>query len=213
VILFSTALAYLLGSVPVGVLACKPYGKDPRRVGSGRTGGTNVYRTAGAVPALVTVVGDTAKGLLAVWLAERLVAGEGQVLAMSLAALAAILGHNHSLFLGLKGGAGATPNLGAALALDPIVGLVSMGFGALVVLLTRYASVGTLSVSVAILALLAWRVVSAGGPYAEPALLVYAVGQLVLIGWSLRPNLARLRAGTERQLSFGRRGEPPVGVP
>jgi hypothetical protein len=73
--------------------------------------------------------------------------------------------------------------------------------------------VGTLSVSLAILVLLAGRVYFASAPYAVPTLLVYAVGQLVLIAWSLRPNLQRLRAGTERKLRFGRGEGAPDPAP
>ena len=185
-------------------MVCRPLGKDPRQVGSGRTGGTNVYRTAGLVPAVLTIAGDIAKGWVAVALATWLVPGEGQVLTVALAALAAILGHNHSLFLGFRGGAGATPNIGAVLAIDPVVGLLALAVGAVGLLGVRIAAVATLSVSATILVGLAWRVVSAAGPYASPAILLYAVGQLALIVWSLRPDIARLRAGTERRITFGR---------
>ena len=67
--LLAVLAGYLLGAIPFGVVVCRPLGKDPRRVGSGRTGGTNVYRTAGAVPAILTVLGDGLKGAAAVWLA------------------------------------------------------------------------------------------------------------------------------------------------
>jgi glycerol-3-phosphate acyltransferase PlsY len=202
--LVAVLLSYLLGSIPVGVVLCRPLGKDPRQVGSGRTGGTNVYRTAGLVPAVLTIVGDIAKGYLAVALATWLVPGDDQVLTVALAALAAILGHNHSLFLGFRGGAGATPNIGAVLAIDPVVGLVALVVGAVGLLGVRIAAVATLATSVTILLGLAWRVVTAAGPYDSPAILLYAVGQLSLIVWSLRPNIARLRAGTERRITFGR---------
>jgi glycerol-3-phosphate acyltransferase PlsY len=208
-ILVATLAAYLVGSVPVGVLVCKPLGKDPRQHGSGRTGGTNVYRTAGLVPALLTIAGDILKGSVAVWLAEALVPGEARVLAVALAALAAILGHNHSLFLGGRGGAGGTPNVGAVLAINPLVGLVALGVGAVGLLGLRIASVANLATSATILAGLLASVVLASGPNGEPAILVYGLGQLALITWSLRPNIARLRAGTEPRIDFGRRGGGP----
>jgi acyl phosphate:glycerol-3-phosphate acyltransferase len=202
--LVAVVLSYLLGSIPVGVVICRPLGKDPRQVGSGRTGGTNVYRTAGLLPALLTIIGDIAKGWLAVALATWLVPGDAQVLTVALAALAAILGHNRSLFLGFRGGAGATPNVGAVLAIDPVVGLAALAVGAVGLLGVRIAAVATLAASATILIGLCWRVVTANGPYASPAILVYAVGQAALIVWTLRPNIARLRAGTERRITFGR---------
>jgi glycerol-3-phosphate acyltransferase PlsY len=208
-ILVATLLAYVLGSVPMGVLVCRPLGKYPRTVGSGRTGGTNVYRTAGLVPALVTIAGDILKATLAVWLAERLVPGDGRVLAASLAGLAAIIGHNYSLFLGFRGGAGGTANVGAVLALDPVVGLLGLAVGAFGLLVIRIASVANLATSATILLGLIIRVVLANGPNASPAILIYGVGQLALIVWTLRPNIARLRSGTERRIEFGRRGAEP----
>ena len=105
--LLAVLAGYLLGAIPFGVVVCRPLGKDPRRVGSGRTGGTNVYRTAGAVPAILTVLGDGLKGAAAVWLAIWLVPGAQQPLIVALAALAAILGHNYSVYVGFAGGAGS----------------------------------------------------------------------------------------------------------
>lgn len=214
-ILVATILAYLLGSIPMGVLICKPLGKDPRTIGSGRTGGTNVYRAAGLPAALLTIAGDILKGTLAVWLAERLVPGEQHELAISLAALAAIIGHIYSVFLGFKGGAGGTPNVGAVLAINPVVGLVGLAVGAVGLLVIRIASVANLATSSAILLGLVLSVVTASGPNAAPAILVYGFGQLALIIWTLRPNIARLRAGTERRIEFGRakdatEAEPPA---
>jgi glycerol-3-phosphate acyltransferase PlsY len=201
------ALAYLLGSLPFGVLVSGLWGRDPRIVGSGRTGGTNVYRTAGLPAAVLTVLLDTAKGLAAVvlasWLVPEAAYGSGATFVVSLAALAAIIGHNHSAFLGFKGGAGTAPNLGAALALDPRVFVAALAAGALGLVVARVAAVASIIASAVICLAFAWRVIDAA---AAPSLLVYAVGQLVLVLWALRPNIARLRAGTERKIS-GRRPE------
>lgn len=191
-------VAYLLGSIPCGVWICRPLGKDPRLVGSGRTGGTNVYRTAGALPALLTVLGDGLKGALAVWAAQRLVPGPGagHDLAVALAALAAILGHNYSFFAGFAGGAGSTPNIGAFLALSPHWAwfLLAAILGGLVWKLSRMASVASLTLSATLLVLCIWFVASGQRP---PSLLIYALGQLALVTWALRPNLRRLREGRE----------------
>ena len=203
----SVVVAYLLGSIPVGVVVCKPLGKDPRTVGSGRTGGTNVYRAAGFVPFALTVVGDVLKGYVAVAIAGRLVPAEvygGYAgWAVALAALAAIVGHNYPVFAGFHGGAGSSPNMGAAFAYDPLVCAVGIVLGAVVLFGVGLASVGSIVLSLAILLGLGWRVIDGVQP---PATLVYAVGQFVLVVWALRPNIARLRAGTERRVDFFHRG-------
>jgi glycerol-3-phosphate acyltransferase PlsY len=171
-----------------------------------------VYRAAGMPAAILTVAGDIGKGWLAVFLAHRLVPGEWQVLAMSLAALAAILGHNRSIFLRGAGGAGSTPNIGALLFLDPPLFVLAFLFGAIGLFGIRIASVASLIASTTILVGVAFSVFTARGPYAQPALLVYGIGQLILVAWALRPNIARLRAGTERRITLGWRApkaDPP----
>jgi acyl phosphate:glycerol-3-phosphate acyltransferase len=202
----AVAVAYVLGSIPFGIVVYRPLGKDPRAVGSGRTGGTNVYRAAGMPAALLTVAGDILKGYLAVWLAGRVVPGATYGAwsgwAMALAALASILGHNHSLFLRFRGGAGSTPNIGAALAYDPVVSAIGFAIGAAVLFGVRIASLASLVLSAVLLFGLGWRVVAGVLP---PSTLVYAVGQALFVAWALRPNIARLRAGTERRIEFGRR--------
>ena len=207
----AVAAAYLLGAVPFGLIVCLPLGRDPRTVGSGRTGGTNVYRTAGMPAALLTVAGDILKGYVALWLAARLVPadlGPGpHAWAVALAALAVIVGHNYSVFTGFAGGAGSSPNIGAILWLDPLGFAAAFALGAAVLFGVRIASLASLVASSTVLAAVAWRVSTGTLP---PATLVYGVGQLALVAWALRPNLARLRAGTERRLQFGR---PPSAPP
>lgn len=193
---------YFLGSIPTGLVVCLPLGLDPRQVGSGRTGGTNVHRTAGFPFALLTVLGDVAKGFAAVWLARHMVGPTDAELAAAVAALAAILGHNYSVFVGFKGGAGSSPNLGALAAFDPQLAVLGLAVGASVLFGLRIASVASLSLSAVVLAGLAWQVTSAGR---DPSHLIYGVGQLVLVAWALRPNLSRLARGEERRVEFGRR--------
>lgn len=195
--LLVVVMAYLLGSVPVGlVVVWVVRGVDVRTVGSGRTGGTNAYRAAGIVAGVATGLGDAAKGLLAVWLAHLLVPGAG---AAVLAGLAAIVGHNWSVFLGFRGGAGTAPNLGALLGLSPATFLVGVVAGGLVMIASRIASVASLSVSVVVavallaLILLHWH----PAPY-----LLYGIGQLILVVVALLPNIQRLLSGTERQVTY-----------
>jgi acyl phosphate:glycerol-3-phosphate acyltransferase len=209
----AAVVGYILGSVPFGILVCRALGKDPLTVGSGRTGGTNVYRTAGLAPALATVAGDVLKGYLAVALAGRLVPAASYAdyhgLAMALAAVGAIAGHNYSLFLGFRGGAGSGPNMGAALAFDPLVLACGLGLGGLSLIGARMASLASLVLALVLLVGLSWRVLDGSLP---PAALLYAFGQMALVAWALRPNIARIRAGTERRIDLpGRRGPSDRG--
>lgn len=206
-IALAAAIGYLLGSVPVGVVVSRLRGRDPRTVGSGRTGATNVYRTVGLAGGLATAAGDILKATLAVWLAGRLAPGEARTLAEALAAVAAILGHNHSVFLGFRGGAGGTPNAGALLAIAPAWFVPAALLAALAWVVVRIASVATLTLSAMALAASIWLVVDGARP---PSLLLYGLGQLALIGWALRPNIARLLRGEERRIALDRahlRGE------
>ncbi len=202
-------LGYLLGAVPCGMLVCRAVGRDPRQVGSGRTGGTNVYRTAGFPAALVTVAGDVLKGYAALWLADRLFTRIGGTApdavalhpwALALVALAVILGHNYSVFLDFHGGAGSSPNVGALLWFDPALFFMAIVVAALSLFGLRLASVASLVTSLFILLGIA---ISVHGGVLPTAALVYGVGQLVLITWALRSNIARLRAGTERRIEPG----------
>src|SRR5205823_683494 len=108
--------AYLIGAIPIGWLVARAFGVgDIRRHGSGTIGATNVLRTLGKLPAIVTLLGDVAKGYLAVALAERIVWPE--VTPVALAAVAAVVGNCWSVFLGFRGGKGVATGLGALLKL------------------------------------------------------------------------------------------------
>lgn len=201
-IALTTVIGYLLGSVPVGILVCRLYGKDPREVGSGRTGATNVHRTVGLPGGLATVAGDVLKATLAVYLAGELAPAPNLVtLAQSAAAVAAILGHNHSIYIGFRGGAGATPNLGGLLAIFAPAFIPTAVAAGLVWAVVRIASVATLTISAIVLAVSVWLVVDGARP---ASLLIYGFGQLVLVVWALRPNIARLIRGEERKIPLSR---------
>lgn len=188
-------VAYLAGSFPTGYLAARLFtGVDPRQHGSGRTGGTNILRTAGKGPALITVIGDLLKGLLAVLLARFWI---GTQAAEVVAGLAAVLGHNRSIFLGFRGGAGSMTNVGALLAMAPyIVPFVAIAaFAAARV--TRTASlVSIVAAATAVVMLAIGHTLN----LTPTAYLIYGVLAAVLILFELRPNLHRLSKGTERRV-------------
>lgn len=193
--LIALAAGYLLGSIPVGFLVVRlSRGLDVRRVGSGRTGGTNVLRAAGWGAAIATGLGDTLKGAAAVWVARAL---NGPPLMQALAGFAAVVGHNHSLFLGLRGGAGTATSIGGAIALWPFGGLLAIPVLAAAALLSRYASVGSISVAIFLPLAFAVGAIRGAVPWAYEA---HALLSSALTLWALRPNIRRLARGEERRI-------------
>lgn len=188
--------AYLLGSLPIGyVVVWVARRIDIRAIGSGHTGGTNVLRVAGALPAILTVLGDLAKGYCAVALARHL--APDLALTASLAGLIAVVGHNWSVFLGFRGGVGTMTTGGAALALMP-VGIAAVGAIALgIVAARRYSSLGSLAVAALLpVADLVGILLGAWPAYT----LIFTLGTGAMATWALRTNILRLRAGTERRI-------------
>lgn len=196
--ILTTILGYLLGSFPVGYLVGKLYGVDVRQHGSGRTGGTNVWRATGQLwPPLLTVLGDIAKGVLAVWLGRRLASSE---LAAALAGAAAVFGHNWSLFLGFKGGAGGMTAGACLVMLNWLAGAITVPLAILALYLSRYASVGTLTVGMGgLLVLLILLLATPGFPSVH---MLYGLLAAAGIIWALRPNIRRLLRGTERRITL-----------
>lgn len=196
-VLAAVGLAYLMGSFPAGFLLGRMWGVDVLKRGSGRTGGTNVLRAAGPVAALLTGALDVGKGALAVWVAGQVAGGEYQALAQVLAGAAAILGHNYSVFLGFRGGAGVGTSLGALAVVYWPASVALLILLLVVIAVTRYASVGSLVV-VTTMPLILLAVAVSGH-----LLLTYvAYGMLAwaIIVYSHRPNIRRLIEGTERRL-------------
>ena len=191
---------YLLGSIPVGLLVVRAVtGKDIREVGSGRIGGTNVLRVAGPWVALLTALSDVAKGLLAVYLARAVV---GIPVVEALAGLAAVVGHNYSIFIGFKGGAGTATTIGGAIGLWSWNGAIMIVVGAAVVTAMRYASLGSIVVALLLPIILMLRAWLAGAPWAY---LIHGLGTAALTLWALRPNIRRLLDGNERQVTLHKR--------
>jgi glycerol-3-phosphate acyltransferase PlsY len=192
-LLIVAAGGYLLGSVPFGPLVARLMGlPDPRTIGSGNIGATNMLRTGSKAAALATVLLDGAKGLVAVLLA-RAFAGDD---AAQLAALAAFLGHCFSGFLRFRGGKGVATFLGALYGLTPVLGVAASVIWLLTAFLFRYSSLSAL-VSAALTPFVAWL---AG--YGQ-MMVVTGLMAAVLI-WRHRENIARLRAGTEGKVGSGK---------
>ncbi len=190
-------LAYLLGSFPAGVLLGRMWGVDVLSRGSGRTGGTNVLRSAGVVPALITGAIDVGKGALAVWLAGVLAPDSYQVITQVLAGAAVILGHNYSIFLGLRGGAGVGTSLGALSIIYWPAAIALLVLLLVVIAATRYASVGSLFVTT-MMPIFLFALAVAG--VLAPTYVAYGLLAWIIIVYSHWPNIQRLISGTERRL-------------
>ncbi len=190
-------VGYLLGSLPMGLLAVRiTTGQDVRNIGSGRIGGTNVMRAAGPWIALASGLADVAKGFLAVQLARTF--GDAPIVE-ALAGIAAVLGHNYSIFIGFRGGAGTAPTLGSALGLWPGYGITLLVVGAAVIVITRYASLGSITAGLLLPLFILLRIWRVGEPWEY---LIYGIGVPSLTLWALRPNIKRLLAGEERQVTW-----------
>ncbi|MBE2233857.1 MAG: glycerol-3-phosphate 1-O-acyltransferase PlsY [Anaerolinea sp.] len=205
-LIVSILIGYLIGSLPIGYLLGRTKGIDVRTIGSGRTGGTNVYRALGARLGLLTGVLDFAKGAVSVLLIRSFFGDEA---AAALAGAAAVAGHNWSIFLGFKGGAGGSTAAGALLALNPLAGAIVVPLFVVILFVGRIASVATLWVGAgSVVAILLLHVIN---PVATPlSQLLFAVPAMVLIAISLRPNIERLLNGTERRVNFK---QPKAGAP
>lgn len=201
------ALAYVLGSIPGGYVWAKLLKNiDVTKVGSGRTGASNVLRAAGVGPAVLTLLSDLGKGYGAVALARGL-APEVPLVAV-LAALAAVAGHNWSVFLRFDGGVGSMTTVGACLALMPVAAAAGLVAGGLAILIWRYTSLGSLTLAAAIT--LASIVGAIQGVW-PPVCVLFALGTSAMALWELRPNIQRIRRGTERKLGqFIRTGQRDV---
>lgn len=184
--------AYLIGSIPTGVIVAKILGApDPRTVGSGNIGATNVGRAAGKAAGIITLIGDILKGLLITLLALYIFANSP--IEVSLVALAAFLGHLFPVFLKFKGGKGVATALGVFLAIAPLQAIVAVVIFAILVALFRYVSVGSMTSAVSLPILLSFFVTSR--PYVPLAAIISI---LVILKHS--DNIKRIIQGTENKV-------------
>ena len=197
IILLAVVAAYLVGSIPFAIISSRVFGlADPRSYGSKNPGATNVLRSGNKAAAIVTLLGDASKGWLAVYLAQRFaidyVPGQGTTL-IGLVALAVFFGHLYPVFLKFKGGKGVATAAGVLLALDPLLGLATLGTWLFIAFTLRYSSLAALIAATAapIYAAMLWG--------SNGLVLVVGVIAMALVGkhWQ---NLQRLMAGTEPKI-------------
>jgi glycerol-3-phosphate acyltransferase PlsY len=219
-------IAYLIGSIPFGWIIVKlATGRDIRGIESGRTGGTNAWRAAGMLAGFFTGVLDILKGALTVWIARTMIlSGLPNQPAIPFfattpiqtsipffhwieiaAPLAAILGHNYSIYLlerredngkvRLRGGAGGAACLGGAMGLWTPALFYILPLGVIIYVLVGYASVTTMSVAFFATLIFLWKAIQGTLPW--PYVAYGIIAELMLV-WALRPNIQRLREGSER---------------
>ena len=185
--------AYLLGSIPFGVIVTRIFGaQDPRTIGSGNIGATNVLRTGRKGLAALTLLLDGGKGAVAVLLAEAVSPGSGP-----LAAVASFFGHVFPVWLRFKGGKGVATLLGITLALHWPTGLVALATWLLAMGISRRSSVGGMAAATVT------PVASAYFFQVDLTLMLLALALVVV--WRHRANIERLIEGTEPRI--GRRGQ------
>ena len=194
--ILAAVIGYLLGNLPSGVLIAKGYGiRDIRKHGSGNTGTTNVLRTLGWLPSVLTLVLDCLKGYVACLIGQRL----GGDLGMLIGGLCAILGHDFPVFMGFRGGKGIATSLGLIIAINPWIALGELVVQIIAVAITRYMSIASLITTVAfpIVTGILCRGRANYGLFLGAACVAAA---LSLFGH--RSNIQRLIRGDENRLDF-----------
>lgn len=199
-------VAYLLGSIPFGLLVAHVLGgKDVRKVGSGNIGATNVSRVAGPFAGILTLLLDAAKGAVAVLAAARLT--EDSATWMIVAGLLALLGHCYPLWLHFRGGKGVATAAGVFLVLSPLAMFSALAVFILVVVFWRFVSLGSLAAAAAIPLLMYFL----WAPHHAPPLVItfgsLAISALVI--YKHDANMQRLVEGTETKFSFRKNPETP----
>lgn len=193
-IVLAIAAAYVVGSIDFAVIIARMNGVDIHEVGSGNPGASNVLRSIGRVPAALVLLGDTMKGVIA--------AAMGMIAAGStdptvhwafLAGLAAVVGHCYPIFHRFKGGKGVATGLGVLFFTVPLVAVIDVVAWAILVRLTKTASISSLIVVAASIPLAIWQGV--GG-----VALVWLLATIALVVWRHRGNIQRMIRGSEQKV-------------
>ena len=187
--------AYLLGSIAFGIVVSRLFGlPDPRTVGSGNPGATNVLRSGKKLAAALTLLGDVVKGWLPVWLAMQ---SDMLMWVVAYVSLAVFIGHLYPIFYKFQGGKGVATALGVMFALSPLLALAALITWIVVFAVSRYSSLAAI-VAASLAPVYAWYLLSAYKDY-----LIAVLIMSVLLVWRHRSNIKKLLAGTES--GFGKK--------
>ena len=198
-------IAYLIGSINFSVIFSKKMaGFDIREKGSGNAGTTNMLRAVGKMGALVTLLCDILKGIVAILIAMFIgwaFQVENQSLLVQIAGIAVVIGHTFPIFFGFKGGKGVATSLGILLMTNWQIGLICLVFALVLMALTQMVSLGSCAAAVLFPVLTLFikehYIVAEGGSY-----FIYSVILAVIVLYNHRSNIKRMLNGTENKLSF-----------
>lgn len=200
-------IAYLLGSISFSVIISKKMaGFDVREKGSGNAGSTNVLRTVGKKAALITLICDILKGVVAILiaiLAGKIIKDLDNALLVQLAGVFVIVGHTFPVFFKFKGGKGIATSLGVLLMVNWQIGLICLVFALLLMALTRMVSVGSIAAAVLFPVLVLF--INQNYIVAESSnwsYLIFSIIIALLVIFNHRTNLKRIFNGTENKISF-----------
>lgn len=205
VIIFGMLLAYLIGAIPTAVWVGKWfYGKDVRDFGSGNAGATNTFRVLGKKAGSFVMAFDTFKGFLAtslpVFLSEyAFILPENVVYFQLVFGVLAVLGHIFPVYVGFRGGKGVATVLGMVLALHLGASLAAISVFLVVLLAFRYVSVGSMTAAISFPLFLAFV---PNFKQENPTLLIFSIIIALLIIWTHRTNIQKLRNGTENKANL-----------
>lgn len=199
-------VAYLLGSISFSVIISKKMaGFDVREKGSGNAGTTNVLRAVGKKAAIITLICDILKGVIAILiavLAGKVIKDLDNSLLVQLAGVFVILGHTFPVFFKFKGGKGVATSLGVLLMTNWQIGLICLVFAIILIVLTRMVSVGSIAAAI----LFPVLVIFIGQNYIVPAsnfsYVIYSVIIAIFVIFNHRENVKRIFNGTENKISF-----------
>ena len=200
-----TLVAYLLGSISFSVIISKKMaGFDVREKGSKNAGSTNVLRTVGKKAAVITLLGDCLKGVVAILFAiivGKIAKNTDKALLVQLAGIAVVLGHTFPIFFGFKGGKGVATSLGVLLMTNWQIGLICLVFALVLMALSKMVSLGSVGAAILFPVLVLFIhtnfTVSEGSSY-----LIYSIILAVIVAFNHRSNIKRILNGTENKLSF-----------
>ncbi|MCI8273520.1 MAG: glycerol-3-phosphate 1-O-acyltransferase PlsY [Clostridia bacterium] len=198
-------VAYLLGSISFSVLISKRIaGFDVREKGSGNAGATNVLRSVGKSAALLTLLGDAAKGIVAILFAilvGAIAKNSDKALLVQIAGIVVIIGHTFPVFFGFKGGKGVATALGVVMMTNWKIGLICLVFALVLMALTRMVSMGSVGAAILFPVLVLFMqtnyTIAEGSSY-----FVYSIILAVIVAFNHRSNIQRILNGNENKISF-----------
>ena len=208
--IISGIIAYLLGSISFSIIFTKKFaGFDVRQKGSGNAGSTNVLRTAGKKPAILTLICDILKGVIAIFIAYLI--GkifnfdiQSSALLVQIAGICVVIGHTFPIFFGFKGGKGVATALGVLLVTNWQIGLICLVFALVLMALTRIVALGSIAAAILfpVLCFFITNNYLVGDSSTRMSYLVFGIIMAVIVIFNHRSNIQRMASGTENRLIF-----------